>query len=434
MTARTLAAPLAFIAPIFGTRFNDILAATSDGQGVHGLGGSDRITSAFNDTALFGGSGNDRLRTVLDGSDLQLVATQLGGSGRDHLFASLTADEPTIGLSTLLRGDGGSDRIVATLTNHWFADMLNDIRGGAGNDWITASAIDSGGESSQTWNRIWGNEGNDRIESTVTHLPNFGEFARNDVDGGSGDDTIVLSTSSWTNVSADQVFSRVWGRGGNDHITVNQDVHDTSAGNRSQVDAGNGNDVVEQTVRGSSSTDIVVINAYVLGGAGRDHLTSRVIVDNYGICTNNLDGGAGNDVLRAYSDKGADDADAVQQLLGGGEGNDTLIALSSSLLRGDTGNDRSIGSAESDAFMFDLTGVSDGHDVFERFDGTRDVLALNGFDGNVTVTDDGTDVLAAFANGSSILFRGLGNGAVDSLLDLVNDPNRISTDWADVLN
>jgi hypothetical protein len=248
MDAKALSGPTAFAAPLFGTRFNDNLAATSEGQSVHGLGGSDRIASAFNHTALFGDSGNDWLRTVLEGTDLHLVAKQWGGLGHDHLSASLVAVEPTLDLSTFLRGDGGSDRIVASLTNRSFADMLNDVRGGAGNDWITATALDSG-ESVRTWNRIWGNDGNDRIESTVTHLPNFGEFARNEADGGSGDDTIILSTSVSTNVSDDDALSRVWGRDGNDRITVNQDVHDTSGDNRSEVYAGAGNDVVHQPSR-----------------------------------------------------------------------------------------------------------------------------------------------------------------------------------------
>jgi Ca2+-binding RTX toxin-like protein len=167
----------------------------------------------------------------------------------------------------------------------------------------------------------------------------------------------------------------------------------------------------------------------VAGGGGRDNLTSRITVEE-GVAAirNTLDGGAGNDVLRA-SVAGPVGADIVQTLYGR-QGNDTLIALSGSHLQGGIGNDRSIGSAEVDTFMFDLTGVPHGHDVVEQFDRTEDILALNGFGGNVTVTDDGADVLAAFANGASILFKGVGTGAVDSLLDLVDDAGQIVTDWS----
>jgi hypothetical protein len=99
-------------------------------------------------------------------------------------------------------------------------------------------------------------------------------------------------------------------------------------------------------------------------------------------------------------------------------------------VQGGIGNDCSIGSADADVFMFAFTGVSHGDDVVERFDCARDLLALDNFDGNVDVSDDGTDVPAEFSNGASILFKGVGTGEVDSLLDLVDDPGQIVTDWS----
>jgi hypothetical protein len=67
-----------------------------DGHKVFGLGGSDVLTSRFNDTRLFGGWDDDRLTTEVTRiaepyGHVAVLAWQYGGGGDDYLSAISTA-------------------------------------------------------------------------------------------------------------------------------------------------------------------------------------------------------------------------------------------------------------------------------------------------------------------------------------------------------
>ena len=53
------------LAALIGTDRNDNLDALADGDILDGLAGRDVLRGSFNRTELYGGDGNDRLRTTL---------------------------------------------------------------------------------------------------------------------------------------------------------------------------------------------------------------------------------------------------------------------------------------------------------------------------------------------------------------------------------
>ncbi len=98
------------------------------------------------------------------------------------------------------------------------------------------------------------------------------------------------------------------------------------------------------------------------------------------------------------------------------------------LVAGD-GDERMIGGEDSDRFVFD-TGVDQGTDVVADLQGDIDQLQFLGvadlaaLDAVSTVTDAGPggDVTAVFDSGSTLVFEGVGTGAIDSIADLLADP------------
>ena len=125
--------------------------------------------------------------------------------------------------------------------------------------------------------------------------------------------------------------------------------------------------------------------------------------------------------------------DEGQSILNGGLGNDQLVVGGGNLnlLHGGEGDDYHLLGAGVDVFHFDLAASEQGADTIENFDRTADQLALRGLtpENVLSVVDDGTDVLVAFALGGSIRFEGMGTGLVDELSDLVDDPGQISDAW-----
>ena len=361
-SAKTLAAhfgpwlkSLDLIAPvtsvITGSDKGETLAASQEGQVVLGLGGPDTLYSSFDRTGLSGGSGDDKLTTTVTvpgqtGADLKGAIIQAGGSGKDHLEASLTfADLDFSNASKTYTGeivaDGGGCGDVITVTNNVAgigtqgtkvaATLINTVNGDEGDDTIN-STVDSEHAlgSSSVKNVIDGGSGNDHIVAS-TRTAHVGDEATavNQIKGGSGDDVIEATARSGTN-GRDFVQNIIDAGSGNDVVKAVSTVNTNSATSSSDnvIDGGSGNDILDL----QASTEAFATNR-MLGGSGNDSLSitasSHGFVPSFlgtGTLTNSLDGGNGDDRLFASAEGSFSARLAIANTLKGGSGNDRLEA------------------------------------------------------------------------------------------------------------
>ncbi|WP_322110970.1 calcium-binding protein [Steroidobacter gossypii] len=261
------------------------------------------------------------------------------------------ADDDTID------GGIGNDRIDAAAGNDVVSggegnDILNAgtgddvMSGGAGDDvllGITGSNQLSGGDGADT---VIGGDGNDLL---------FGDGGDDVLDGGDGEDIVRGGDGDDVLSSGGGVYDELYGDAGNDTLR--------GAG---LLDGGSDDDLLEGT-------------GTLLGGDGNDTLR--------GLRFDILRGGAGDDVLQAYSNAW----DQGSNILEGGTGNDTLY-----------------GSFGEDTYLFDL---GDGHDLLierrqnEAYGNVAPSSDTLNFGSGIVVTDlsfhrRGDDLIIEHANGT----------------------------------
>lgn len=309
---------------------------------------------------------------------------------------------------------------------------LNQITGTKGNDWFHAFAE---GDLSRTGNVVSLGRGDDRLYASAT--ANDACHAISEAFGGLGNDRLDFFTESRADA-----FTAGYGGPGNDILTFTQTCVETAGTNGGHFEGGLGNDHLNLNMLGNGTFDFQFIDA--LGNAGDDRIKSILFGED---ARNSLDGGFGNDHLRGilggsgdqflYGRTGADvlRGEVWQEgrtLLFGGSGNDRMQVVGGDLneLNGAKGEDVLIAGNGSDIFRFRMNGITpDGRDVVIGFDHEHDQISLHGWDGSARVNDNGTDVRVSFDNGGVILFRGVGDGTVDSIYDLVDDPGQITDAW-----
>lgn len=266
---------------------------------------------------------------------------------------------------------------------------------------------------------VYGRGGSDIIDFTHSDAVTSSLNTANNVAyGGTGNDAMTGGSGN------DLLF----GGSDNDTLTGNagNDTLYGGAGNDSIV-AGNGNDVVngnagDDTIDASSST---LAAAHTLGGGqGQDSIVAATVAGSTGDIIN---GGLGNDTIVAGS--GAD-------VVGGGEGND-LISQAATASLGDSLN----GGAGFDTISDNATAASadtihgglgadsislsaDGHGDLVYGDGGHDTISVSGASGLDTIFGgDGNDsIIIANANGAAnnILASG-GNGNDTFTIDASGD-------------
>lgn len=350
------------------------------------------LQGSSDEDEIYGNEGDDLLDGVAGNDVLD------GGDGDDTLFSG--------GGEDVLRGGSGNDylfvvgdqRLNLEYTHSFRLDAIeggNLIDGGDGDDVIVLS-----GQSDDT---VDGGAGDDRIrwDGEVTWFGHQQYAGQDLIRGGTGNDTLSGSTGSDT----------LFGDEGDDVLFANQ--------GQDILYGGEGNDLLQM----ASTNTANYISARFHGGAGNDTVRG-------GNDTNRVWAGTGDDLVIGGADRnyiygdegndtllGADDSDDIF----GGDGDDIIVGGNGfNDLEGGAGNDSITGGSFRD-------NVDGGHgaDTIEGgaysdiLSGGADVDAdlVNGGAGDDTISvyandvvrgGDGDDIFTSFSAGASIIDTGAG--------------------------
>ena len=372
---------------ILGSNFDDTIYTVGSYYGlsvVRGNGGNDLIVGDYYTRDLYGDDGND----TLDGRGSQYLNRVDGGAGNDTLYtASNTfaaayggAGDDTIyshgetygGLGNDLiilqpanfparvLGEEGDDEIQASTTSNYViaggagADVL---KGNTGNDLLYSADLlpnsnDPAEDSGLEHDVLTGGAGNDTLAA------GYGD----DVDGGSGTDTLRLSLAGAT---SGVTFSTVGIAGGTPFTFGGGTIQNietlsflrgsnfgdtltfAAQGSSLTVDAGGGDDVLSW---GASS---VILN----GGDGNDRFINNIAGDQ-------IDGGAGLDTIdyRNAASGVTVTLGLTSGALGSGPGGDQIVRIEN--LDGSAFGDTFNGSNDANV----LLGLG-GNDTLKGFGG-----------------------------------------------------------------
>ncbi|MDX2155021.1 MAG: M10 family metallopeptidase C-terminal domain-containing protein [Hyphomicrobiaceae bacterium] len=392
------------------------------------------VASNFLGARFSGGAGVDQLWGGDQGDWLQ-GGTDNGGTDRDYLNGGGGNDTASYAdLNTRIDvqlhfTDGVTDGKV--LANGVIADTLVSIEN------IEGTNFDDTFEGDERASRFWGLGGNDRMEGDGQGT---WDFSADTMDGGAGNDTIVMAVNDQAIGGADSDTVMFYGNSINlNFATVNFTIDGQfiylrefetyigTGGNDTVIGAsygetislGAGNDRLE----GRGGNDFLVIDAggdWMDGGEGFDTMVmSRSVMADWqaGI----LDADIGLDSwLNWEAIQGASGDDTIRTnswgysvtLLGGG-GNDLLatgvVGLVNDVLKGEAGNDTLNGGAGADLMYGGI-----GNDTF---------YVENAADNVFEAAGQGTDVVrstiskALFANVETLILDGTAsiNGAGNTL-------------------
>ena len=407
---------------LHGGTGDDLLAGGEGNDLLLAFDGIDRLEGGPGDDTLDGGAGGDTLSYLQAAGAVQvdLAAGRASGEGNDVLrnieavFGSVFND--------LLRGDSGNNRLSGYLGD-------DTLEGGDGNDTLLgARGLDV----------LRGGNGDDTLvaedQDGVT------------IDGGAGNDTVILRSGSSAEVTLLDMASGLWthdgrdttmaltsvervlyegkgsatiygddgdnflsanvviGRGGND--TLEGETADYSAESAARTLSRDG---LGWLARAGSEVDTLRVFELILGSGDDQMLGPWTAAGSLNI----VYGGAGNDRL-------------VGNELHGGAGDDTLVgqvasytdsagpvhvAMSTMTARGVDGNDQLVGIVRVDGTRFADTLMGGAADVF--LDGGAGNDLIEGGTGNDTLIGrHGDDVLRGGA-GDDELSAGDGNDTMD---------------------
>jgi Ca2+-binding RTX toxin-like protein len=334
----------------------------------------------------------------------------------------------------IINGGDGSDVIQLRTTQAEF-DVIN---GGAGNDTIVniyhkdvkLDQFDSTSNSIEEWNGagkgIYGNNNANTFNFTNTAFTNVTE-----VRGGNGNDTITASDSTsgvtYKGENGDDVLNGGAGTdillGGNDNDTIVGGAgSDTINGGKGidTINGGDGSDVIQlRTIQ----AEFDVIN----GGAGNDTIVNifgkDVKLDQFDSTNNSIEewDGAGKDI---YGNNNANTFNFTNTAftnvteVRGGNGNDTITASNSAsgvIYKGENGDDVLNGGAASDT-------INGGKGIDTINGGMGNDMLTGGKDNDTFVFDNnfGEDTITDFASGSDQIdltafnLSGIGDLTIDN--------------------
>ena len=352
-----------------------------------------RVLSASPGTATFD-SGSGILTICGDDSANNIVISQDSGGTNILVNADFLTGQQSFALADvnmiMVTGAAGDDVIFAQSIS-----VSMNIDGGSGNDTIVGGTADdtlTGGDGNDT---ISGRAGNDMIMGGGGNDRLMGQDGDDQLQGGTGED-------------------RLFGHDGNDLMNGNED-NDLFYG-------GAGDD----TINGDAGAD------RAFGGAGNDTI-------NGGADDDRLTGDSGNDTIRGGLGAdillgGADD-----DTLEGGDGNDIVVGgtgddqvfgqAGSDILCGDEGDDVLDGGLGSDALLSgagdDILNGQDGNDLLMGGGGAD---TLNGNAGNdVLRGGDGRDVVIGGLGADRVNGVALGDIVIGGISGIDNDATMLAT-------
>ncbi len=275
-----------------GTRFPDSLTGGSTDDSISGFLGNDTLTGNTGRDVIIGGAGNDSLYSTYSyGGNDSAQDTLYGEGGDDYLVASS---------NDLAYGGFGLDIVVASDSNPFI------LSGGGGRDTLVIEADVSGSRIS-TFERL-------EISSYYAAISaaQLSSFA---VIGGQVGQTEIyfeLSQGGTGRANFDRAIEIAHVRGGQAPVTLS-----LAAGSMTALDYYGG--VGDNTITSGSGNDTLTGNQgsdILRGGAGDDLLYSTYSYTSNDDDPDWLNGGVGNDSLRA----------GTNDFAYGGSGDDTLIA------------------------------------------------------------------------------------------------------------
>ncbi|MBC1222825.1 calcium-binding protein [Nostoc sp. UCD121] len=286
------------------------------------------ITGFDNSDDVINGQGGDDIIDGLSGNDILR-----GGAGNNTLNGDIGNDTLSASSSTgdnLLFGGDGNDSlsVFGSYSNSYgySSDSRslgnNTLNGGIGND--TLSAGGSKGD-----NLLSGGDDNDSLNVSGSYSNSYGyssdsrSLGNNTLNGGAGNDTLSAGGSKGDNLLS--------GNDGNDSLDISGGYVENYGNSSDSRSLGNNTlngGVGDDTLKASGSKG----DNLLFGGDGNDSLdisgdysyySSYDYSDSRPSGNNTLNGGAGDDTLNASSSTG-------DNLLSGGDGNDSFYLITNS--------------------------------------------------------------------------------------------------------
>lgn len=377
------------MATIFGTPFSDFLVGTDHADTIRGRGGDDFLSGRGGDDKLFGGAGNDTLRGGRGDDELDGGSNRSDGDTADYRTspARVSAD---LSLETAKDGFGGHDTLhrIENITGSPFDDLLvgdngdNVLRGGAGDDVFSSSALPEGtggedrfigGRGSDT--AIVANQGVADLQAGTIHYPSGQTIVLSSIEnlaaGSQSADMTLRGDDGPNTLTGGFGDVEIAGRGGDDTLFAWGVYGDAT------LNGGDGNDTL--TVRDGNST--------LRGGRGDD-------LFHPGSGHNTINGGEGTDTVsyqgfggvsvnlrrgEAHHGNTSDSISRVENVIGS-QGDDTIIGdRHDNRLDGGPGHDTLTGRGGADTFVFQSPGEA-GDTITDFRHGTDHIeIARAGF-------------------------------------------------------
>jgi Ca2+-binding RTX toxin-like protein len=264
---------------------------------IWGRGGNDLLEGDVGNDRLIGGAGADVLYGNVDFLGyLDLVGRLLGPIGADLIQQ---AKDMAAGDPVFSAGDGFDVASYETATSGVVASLTNpaiNTGDAAGDTYILIEGLaGSAFDDTLIGTAGWGAEAHNRLEGGAGNDTLIGLGGDDDYDGGTGNDTAVLSENR-------AAYTITY-----DAATLTFTL--TSASGVNHVKG-------VETLQFADGT--LSVASLFAGGDNNDSLTGTAGQDD-------LNGGGGNDALRALGGDDRLDGAAGDDLLSGGDGNDTLI-------------------------------------------------------------------------------------------------------------
>lgn len=422
-----------------GTSGNDMMQAGATTRALVGGAGDDILIAEKSSLTMVGGAGADTfVMGPVDGtviiSDFQrgedrLDLSLLGmirstmqlqfrpqADGIKIVFGTTTIVIRTSDGTTLQAGD--FDNSLFPIAHYDPPNMRSYVRGGYGNDMLTAGRHGSSIMALSGNDLLTGRDGDDFMN---------GGGGNDTMNGGGGNDTMYgdVGTDLIRGHAGDD---RIYGHSGNDtlnggpgndimqgaagdHLMVGEDGDDrmTDMLGHNVLSGNRGNDVL-QTGSGNDRLSGGSGNDRLFSGSGNDRLDGDGDNDR-------LDGGAGKDTINGGAGDDTLNGGTESDRMDGGPGNDVM--------EGNPGDDWMLGMAGNDR----MAGQS-GHDMLLAHDGND---WMHGGDGNDTFYGgDGNDTLIG-SNGNDFIYASFGDdilygGAGDDRLEGGSGNDRVVAD------